>query len=161
MRHFIFDYVDGCAICQSTKNLPNRPSDSLVPIPPDKDATPFSAVSMDFIMELPVSRGYDAIAVFVDHDVTKAAVIAPCHSIITAEQTATLYHDQVWRRFGLPWKIISDRGTQFTAAFSHSLCSSLGIDQTMSTAYHPQTDGQTKRVNQELKQFLRAYTSAR
>ncbi len=161
MRKFIYEYVDGCAICQSTKNLPNRPSTPLVPIPPEEQGYPFSTVSMDFITELPLSNGFDAIAVFVDHDISKAAVIAPCHTTITAEQTASLYRDHVWKRFGLPNKLISDRGTQFTAHFSKELCKLLAISQALSTAYHPQTDGQTERLNQELEQFLRAYTSRR
>jgi len=68
---------------------------------------------MDFITELPKSDGFDAIAVFIDHDVTKAAVFAPCHSTITADGTATLYRNHVWKRFGLPRKLISDHGPQF------------------------------------------------
>src|SRR5882762_6752768 len=77
MRHFVKDYIDSCATCQSTKNLTNCPSTLLQPILPETDATPFSTVSMDFIIELPTSCRYDAIAVFVDHDVTKAAVFTP------------------------------------------------------------------------------------
>jgi hypothetical protein len=91
MRKFIFDYVDGCATCQSTKNLPNRPKVPLHPIPPLPHALPFSTTSMDFITQLPKSQGFDAITVFVDHDVTKAAVMIPCNSNITSEQTALLY----------------------------------------------------------------------
>jgi hypothetical protein len=161
MRKFIFAYVDGCATCQATKNLTNRPPIPLIPIIPEENPTPFSTVSMDFITELPISNGFDAIAVFVDHDLTKAAVITPCSTSITAEGTAKLYQDSVWKRFGLPRKIISDRGTQFTASFTTELCKLLNISQAMSTAYHPQTDGQTERLNQELEQFLRAYTSLR
>jgi len=109
---------------------------------------------MDFIIALPVSQGFDAIAVFIDHDITKTAIFAPCHSNITAEGTANLYRDHVWKCFGLPSKLITDRGPQFTASFSCSLCTSLGISQAMSTAYHPQTDGQMERVNQSLEQYL-------
>src|SRR5713101_1388953 len=157
MRWFVYNYVDGCAICQSTKNLPNRPKAPLHPIPPKKDVTPFATVSLDFIMELPMSNSFDAIAVFVDHNVTKAVVIAPCHTTITTEQTAELYQNHVWRHFGLPLKVISDRGTQFTANFTKALCASLGIQQVMSTAYHPQMDGQMECLNQELEQYLRAF----
>src|SRR5882762_5537117 len=114
---------------------------------------------MDFIVELPVSQGYDTIAVFVDHDVTKAAVFAPCSTSIMANQTATLYRDYVWKHFGLPRKLISDCGPQFTSSFSTELCKLLDIQQAMSTAYHPQTDGQTECVNQELEQYLCAYCS--
>src|SRR6266852_5389599 len=118
---------------------------------------PFATISLDFIMELPLLNGFDAIAVFVDHDVTKAMVIVPCHTTTMVEQTAELYQNHVWRRFGLPSKVISDQGTQFTANFTRALCASLGIQQAMSMAYHPQTDGQTEQLNQELKQYLRAF----
>src|SRR5258705_997235 len=87
MRKLIFEYVDGCAICQSTKNLPNRPRPPLHPIPLLPDTLPFTTTSMDFITQLPKSHGFDAITVFVDHDVTKTAVIIPCTSDITSEQT--------------------------------------------------------------------------
>jgi len=86
MHRTIFDFVDGCTTCQQTKNLPNCPGTPACPIPPELNAPPFSCVSLDFITELPPSLGFDAIAVFIDHDVTKAAVIAPCHTTITATQ---------------------------------------------------------------------------
>ena len=111
-------------------------------------------MSLDFITELPNSKGFDTILVVVDHDVTKATVIVPCKTTITVDQTAALYLNHVWKRFGLPRKIISDRGTQFTAHFTHALCHLLDINQNLSTAYHPQTDGQTEYLNQELEQFL-------
>src|SRR3981189_2001762 len=161
MRKFVFAYINGCAICQATKNLTNRPHIPLVPIVPEENPTPFSTVSMDFITELPNSKGFDAITVFVDHDLTKAAVIVPCSTSITTEGTAKLYQEHVWKWFGLPRKVISDRGTQFTASFTSELCQLLNISQAMSMAYHPQTDGQTERLNQELEQFLHAYTSLR
>src|SRR5713101_4769044 len=161
MQKFIFDYVDSCAICQSTKNLPNRPSVPLSPISPDNDATPFSWVSLDFIMELPNSEGYDAILVVVDHNVTKATITIPCKTMITADQTAVLYLNHVWKHFGLPHKIILDCGTQFTAHFTHALCHLLDINQNLSTTYHPQTDGQTEHLNQELEQFLCAFCNMR
>src|SRR5216684_8997337 len=127
MQWFIYNYVDGCAICQSTKNLLNRPKAPLHLIPPEKDVTPFAMVSLDFITELPLSNGFDAIVVFVDHDITKATVIMPCHTTITAEQTADLYQNHIWHQFSLLSKIISDRGTQFTANFTKVLCAGLGI----------------------------------
>src|SRR5713101_968890 len=108
-------------------------------------------------MELPNSEGYDAILVVVDHNVTKAMVIVPCKTMITVDQMAALYLNHVWKCFSLPHKIISDRGTQFTAHFTHALCHLLDINQNLSTAYHPQTDGQTECLNQELEQFLRAF----
>src|SRR5713101_8213904 len=108
-------------------------------------------------MELPNSEGYNAILVVVDHDVTKATIIVPCKTMITVDQTVVLYLNHVWRCFSLPHKIISDHGTQFTAHFTHSLCCLLDINQNLSTAYHPQMDGQTEHLNQELEQFLRTF----
>src|SRR5216684_1270064 len=151
----------GLTVCQSTKNLPNQPSVPLSPISPDDNATPFSQVSLDFITELPNSKGFDAILIVVDHDVTKATVIVPCKTTITVDQTAALYLNHVWKCFGLPHKIISDCRTQFTAHFTHALCRLLDINQNLSTAYHLQTDGQTERLNQELEQFLRAFCNMR
>jgi len=90
----------------------------------------------------------------VNHNVTKATVIVPCKTTITADQTAALYLNHVWKNFSLPHKIISDRGMQFTAHFTQALCHLLDINQNLSTAYHPQTDGQTEHLNQELEQFL-------
>src|SRR5713101_3350051 len=112
-------------------------------------------------MELPNSEGYDAILVVVDHNVTKAMVIVPCKTMITVDQMAALYLNHVWKCFSLPHKIISDRGTQFTAHFTHALCCLLDINQNLSTAYHPHTDGQTECLNQELEQFLRAFCNMR
>ena len=107
----IRDYVNGCAICQVTKNLTNSPKANIHPILAEPGAMPFQMVSMDFIGPLPKSQGYDAIVVFVDHDSTKAAVFTLCNTMVTAEETATLYWKNIWRRFGLPHKIISDHGT--------------------------------------------------
>src|SRR5713226_6621496 len=112
-------------------------------------------------MELPNSEGFDAILVVVDHDVTKATVTIPCKTMITVDQTVALYLNHVWKRFGLPHKIISDQGTQFTAHFTHALCHLLDVNQNLSTANHLQTDGQTECLNQELEQFLRAFCNMR
>src|SRR5258705_9688678 len=112
MHKLIFEYVDSCATCQSTKNLPNHPHPPLHPIPPLPDALPFTMTSMDFITQLPKSHGFDAITVFVDHDITKTTIIIPCTSDITSEQTALLYRDHVWKCFGLPRKLLTDQGTQ-------------------------------------------------
>src|SRR5713101_901909 len=108
-------------------------------------------------MELPNSEGYNAILIVVDHNVTKTTIIFPCKTMITADQMAALYLNHVWRHFSLPCKIISDQGMQFTAHFTHSLCHLLDINQNLTTAYHLQTEGQTKHLNQELEQFLRAF----
>src|SRR5882672_9031986 len=104
-------------------------------------------------MELLPSRGYDAIMVVVDH-LSKRNHVIPTTSNVTAAGVAKLFRYHVWKLHGLPEEVISDRGTQFISNFTRCLSQLLGIRVAASTAYHPQTDSQTKRVNQEVKQFL-------
>jgi hypothetical protein len=92
---------------------------------------------------------------------SKRAHFLPTHTTLTAEGAAQLYLTHVWKLHGLPQKIVSDRGPQFIANFTKELYRLLGIKLALSTAYHPQTDGQTERVNQELEQFLRLFTNER
>lgn len=161
MGNFIHDYVTGCAVCQSTKNNTHPSKAPVVPIVAKEVAQPFEIVSMDFITGLPKSKGFDSIFVVVDQGSTKGVVFMPCNSTITAEGTADLYQEHVWKRFGLPRKQISDCGPQFAAQFMKELCKKLGIERALSTVFHPQTDGETERVNQELKQYLRAFCNFR
>jgi hypothetical protein len=81
----------------------------------------------------------------------------PCKETITSEETAQLFMNNIFRLHGLPTTIISDRGPQFTANFWKHLWKTLGTTLSMSTAYHPQTDGQTERTNQTLEQYLRCF----
>ena len=76
------------------------------------------------------------------------------HTTINAEGTARLFLDNIWKLHGTPLRMVSDRGPQFVAEFTRELYRLAGVKLATSTAYHPQTDGQTERVNQELKQFL-------
>lgn len=107
MTTFVRNYVKGCIVCQATKNQPRK-----LPIPTQSIVVeftlPFQAVTMDFITELSKSDGYDSIAVFVDHNLTKAAIMVPCHKTITAEQTTDIYLQCVFWRFGLPQVNISN-----------------------------------------------------
>ncbi|THH01894.1 hypothetical protein EW145_g6836 [Phellinidium pouzarii] len=93
----------------------------------------------------------------IHHDSSKGIVLCPCNKTIDALGTALLYHQNVYRRFGLPKRIISDQGPQFASHVFQTLCSHLGIKSKLSTAYHPQTDGQTERANQEIEAYLRIY----
>ena len=114
---------------------------------------------MDLITNLPSSRGNDAILTIVDHGCTRAVLFLPCKTTISGKGVATLYHENVYRWFGLPTKIISDRDPRFTSHFAKALCRCLGIEQNISTAFHPQTDGISEQKNQWVELFLRHLTS--
>ena len=153
MSQFTRNYVDGCATCQTTKNKPR----TQVPLQPNQIPTDiWKSITMDFVTDLPESLSADSMFVVVDR-FSKAIVITPCRKTITAEETAQLYMDHVWRRTGLPRHVISDRGPQFASKVMRETWSKLGVQQALSTAYHPQTDGETERVNQEIEQFLRVF----
>ena len=101
---------------------------------------------MDFITDLPVSQSFDSIFVVVDR-LTKMAHFVPCLKAISGEETAKLFLDNIYRYHGLPNDIVSDRGPQFISKFWKSLFQLLKVQINLSSRYHPQTDGQTKRVN--------------
>jgi transposase InsO family protein len=111
---------------------------------------------MDFIVGLPnTSLKHDSIWVIIDR-LTKTAHFLPVHTTYNAKKYAENYLDQIVRLHGIPKTIISDRGTQFVTRFWEQLQDALGTKLIRSSAYHPQTDGQTERVNQILEDMLRA-----
>src|SRR5882672_6014509 len=158
MGRYIADYIKGCDLCNRTKTFPMSPTGKLMPNRvPDRR---WQVISVDLITELLLSQGYDAIMVVVDR-LSKRTHIIPTTSDVTAARVAKLFQDHIWKLHGLPEEVISDRGTQFVSNFTQSLSQLLGIRVAASTAYHPQTDGQTKRVNQEVEQFLRLFVNQR
>jgi transposase InsO family protein len=113
-------------------------------------------IVMDFIVDLPRTRsGYDSIWVIVDR-LTKVVHFIPVKTTHSRPQLAELYISKIVCLHGVPKKIMSDRGTQFTSKFWERLHETLDTQLHFSSAYHPQTDGQTKRVNQILEDMLRA-----
>ena len=96
--------------------------------------------------------------VMADHDATKGVILAPCTKTIDALRTTHLIHQNLYKRFGLPTCIISDRGPQFSAKVFQELTRLTGIKSSMSMAYHPQTDGGTERMNQEIQKIIRIWT---
>jgi len=110
-------------------------------------------ISADFIMKLPLVQEYDAILVVVDR-FTKMEHFIPTTEKTSAEGLAHLFRDNVWKLYGLPDSIISDRGPQFTAGIIKKLNCMLGIKTKLLTTFHPQTDSQMERMNQELEQYL-------
>jgi len=151
-------YVNGYDACQRYKNRSEVLAGKLMPNAiPEK---PWSHISADFITKLPLAQGYDAILVVCDRFSKMVHFIASIEKTST-EGLAKLFRDQVWRLHSLPESIISDRGVQFAAGMMKELNNLLGIQTKLLTAYHPQTDGQTERINQELEQYLRVFIDHR
>jgi len=117
-------------------------------------------ILVDFITKLPVSKGHDLILVVCDRFSKMSHFVATTEKKMV-EGLARLFRDNVWKLHGLPESVISDRGLQFAAGLTKELNKMLGIETKLSMAYHPQTDGQTERTNQELEQYLRMYVNHR
>jgi len=115
---------------------------------------------MDLITGLPPVKGKDAILTIVDQGCSRAAIFLACDTTITGPGIAQLYMDHVFRWFGLPTKVISDRDPRFTSHFGKALTKRLNIQQNLSTAFYPQTDGLSERKNQWVEQYLCLVTSA-
>lgn len=154
MDDFIRRYVTSCDACQRNKPSQQAKMGPLQPLP--IPTRPWQQVSMDLITQLPRSRsGNDAIVVFVDK-LTKMVHYVATTTNVTAPQLATLFMREVVRLHGVPESILSDRDPRFTANFWKAFWTQLGTTLTMSTAYHPQTDGQTERANRTLEEMLRS-----
>jgi len=151
-------YMEGCDSCQWNKNRVAAPAGKLMlNEAPEK---PWTHIMADFITKLPLAQGYDAILVVCDR-LTKMVHFIPTTDKTSAEELARLFRDHVWKLHGLPESIISDRGVQFAANLMKELNQILGIETRLSTAFHPQTNGQTERTNQELEQYLRMFIDHR
>jgi len=156
MSRYIGQYISTCDLCIRTKPIRQVPVGELHPLRiPDSR---WDTLSVDFIVELPLSSGHDAVIMVVD-SVSKRMHFILTHTTVTAEGAARLFLHQVWKLHGLPKYIISDHRPQFVAYFTRELYCLLGIKLASSTAWHSQTDGQTERVNQELDQYLRLFVN--
>ena len=155
MNRQVAAYVSACDTCQRVKFRRDRPAGLLQPLPiPDRK---WQSVSMDYIVELPrTSSGHDAILVFVDR-LTKMVHLVATTSEVTAEETAELFVRHVVRLHGTPDELISDRDRRFSSRFFKQLMQLLGVHQRMSTAFHPQTDGQTEVMNRTVEDYLRSF----
>uniref|UniRef100_A0A0W0FP90 Integrase catalytic domain-containing protein n=1 Tax=Moniliophthora roreri TaxID=221103 RepID=A0A0W0FP90_MONRR len=154
MTKYIKSFVDRCAACQQMKINTHPTCVPLQPIGGHKDVLPFQIITMDLITDLPEVDGCNLILVVVDHAATKGVIFIPCKKKLDAAETAELLFQHVYKRFGLLDKIISDRDPRFTAEVFTEMGRILGIKQMLSTAYHPQTDRETERVNQEVEIYL-------
>jgi len=121
---------------------------------------PWSHISADFITKLLLAQGYNVILVVCNHFSKMAHFVATTEKT-SAEGLAKLFRDNVWKLHRLPESIVLDKGVQFVAGMMKELNNLLGIQTKLSTAYYPQTDRQTERINQELKQYLRVFIDHR
>jgi transposase InsO family protein len=161
MRQDIFSHCRDCDICQRSKPVRHKPYGTLTQ--PPMPSRPMKEFSMDFITGLPAvewqGRTVDMILVIVDR-FSRYAFYFPCNSEMTAEELADLWVNRLGD-FGPPTGIITDRGSLFTSKFWTAWCYAMKIRRRLSTAFHPQTDGQTERQNQALEHFLRCYVNER
>ena len=153
----ITEHVKSCETCQAIKPTNQKSAGELQPL--QIPGRRWESVSVDFIMGLPkTKRGHNAIVVFVDR-LSKMTHFIAVNDTISAEQFAGIFRDEIWKHHGLAREMVSDRDPRFTSKFWRDICKMLHIRQAMSTAYHPQTDGQTERMNRVLEDMLRMYVS--
>ncbi|GJP43485.1 hypothetical protein CLOM_g2939, partial [Closterium sp. NIES-68] len=147
-------FVTSCDTCQRMKSSKQKKAGLLQPLPVPEQ--PWLVVSLDFITGLPpTTSGHDAILVVIDK-FSKMGHFIPTHTTARTEETAQLFVRYIISQHGIPTTLISDRDPKFTSKFWKELMSLLGTKLAMSSAYHPQTDGQTERLNQIVEQLLRA-----
>ncbi len=153
----IGSFVSTCVSCQRNKQPSTKPAGLLQPL--DVPGRPWASVSTDFISGLPVTKsGFDAIVVFVDR-LTKYVHVVPTTTRCTAKMWTNLFVVHVFANHGMVDEVIFDRGPQFAGKFNEHLAERLGIKWKLSTAYHPQTDGQTERTNRTIEDMLRHFVS--
>ena len=152
-------FVQTCPVCQRAKGSNQKPLGLLQPLPiPERK---WQSISMDFVVQLPrTSEGYDAIMTVLCR-FSKRVHFIPMNTDATAKEVAKLYFREIWKHHGLSESIVSDRDPKFTSKFWQALFKLLGSKLDMSTAFHPESDGQTERYNRILGDMLRAYCSER
>ena len=144
-------YVEGYDLCQRMKNQMEELAGKLkLSEVPEK---PWIHLMVDFIMKLPVVARKDAILVVYNRLSKMIHFVATTEETL-AEELVRLFRDNIWKLHRLPESVVLDRGPQFAAELTKELNRMLGIKTRLSTAFHPQTDGQTERINQELEQYL-------
>jgi hypothetical protein len=150
-------YVTSCPSCQRCKPGNQRPAGLLQPLTVPSE--PWAEIAMDFVMDLPESGGYDAIWTVTDR-LTKAVHYIPIRKTMKAPELAELFVKEVHRLHGIPNGIVSDRDPRFTNPFWRELMKELGTSLHLTTAFHPEADGQSERTNRTMQTMLRAFVSA-
>ncbi|KAI5615212.1 hypothetical protein C0J50_10891, partial [Silurus asotus] len=155
MAREVTRYVQACPSCP-TAEVPLLPVGKLMPLPVPQ--RPWSHLGIDFMADLPQSEGNTCVLVVVDR-FSKACRFVPLRSLPTALVTAEALFHHVFRNYGLPEEIVSDRGPQFTSRVWRAFFKLLGVSVNLSSGYHPQSNGQAERKIQELSRYLRTYCS--
>ncbi|KAI2654685.1 Transposon Tf2-9 polyprotein [Labeo rohita] len=153
LRRDVQEYVKACNISK-TINAPS--TGELQPLPVPK--RPWTHISLDFVTGLPESQGKNTILTIVDR-FSKAVHLVALSGLPSAKTTAELILEHVVRLHGFPKHIVADRGPQFTAKFWQAFCRLVGTTSSLSSGFHPQTNGQTERANQQLEHYLRCFAS--
>ena len=157
MKEDITEYVNSCSSCAQNKHRNTLPNGLLQPIP--IPAAKWECWTMDLVGPLPkTDRGHDCIVVFVDK-FTKLCHLVPTVITVNAAQLAEIMFNVIVVNHGVPKNIISDRDPRFTGNVWKALWSLMHTKLSMSTAYHPQSDGQTERMNRTMEEMLRAYVN--
>ncbi|RDB15235.1 hypothetical protein Hypma_004746 [Hypsizygus marmoreus] len=156
MKKDILRFCNSCDVCQKTKPSNFRKYGTLIPNP--IPTIPYQSVSMDFIVNLPWSDGFNAIFVVVDR-FTKYAQFIPTTTGLTAEDFGALFTKHVACKYGLPETIITDRDPRWTSDFWRAVAAAVRTKMSLSSSHHPQHDGQTEIVNKQIEVMLRAYVS--
>ncbi|KAL0148420.1 hypothetical protein M9458_056230 [Cirrhinus mrigala] len=154
MTRDVYRYIRGCVVCAINNTSRRLPEGKLVPL--SIPQRPWSHIGIDFATDLPKSDGFTTILVVVDR-FSKACKLIPLPGLPTAMNTAQLLFSQIFRHFGIPEDIVSDRGTQFTSRVWREFFRLLGVSISLSSGYHPETNGQTERKIQEICRYLRSY----
>jgi Integrase zinc binding domain len=157
LRIFVKNYIKGCGICQQFKIDRNPSHLSFILVEGAISTQSFAHCSMDLITDLPPAEGSDSILVMVDQGLSKGVILCPTTKTVTMDGIGNLLHENLYKRFGLPNKMLSDREPQFTAKAFRAMLSRLKVNLVLSTAYHPQTDRTTEHVNQEIEAYLAIY----
>lgn len=151
------EFVKACPVCNRNKSSNQAPAGLLHPLPvPHR---PWSHVSLDFVTGLPPSQGHTAILTVVDR-FSKMAHFISLPKLPSAKETAEVVLRDVFRLHGLPVDVVSDRGPQFTSVFWKEFCTLIGATASLSSGFHPQSNGQTERKNQEMEASLRCMVSS-
>ncbi|KAM9412399.1 uncharacterized protein ACWYII_026600 [Salvelinus alpinus] len=156
IKEDVATFVKACSVCCQGKSSHLRPQGLLHPL--SIPHRPWSHISLDFITGLPPSHGNTTILVIIDR-FSKAARFVPLTKLPSAKETAELVINHVFRVFGIPQDMVSDRGPQFASRFWKAFCQLIGATASLSSGYHPESNGQTERMNQELETTLRCMVS--